>query len=662
MNVFDLSATLRLNKEGYEKGLNDAESKAHRWGGRFKTAMKAGAVAVGAVSTAIVGVGAALKKGINSTADYGDRVDKMSQKIGISAEAYQKWDYVMQRAGTSIDSMKMGMKTLSKQAESDSEAFQKLGISQSEVKSLNQEQLFERTVKGLADMKQGTERAALASELLGRAGADMGALLNGGSKAIDEQMKIAVDYGMVMPDAAVKASAAFKDSVTTMKMTATGLKNKLMGELLPAATKVTDGLGLIFKGDYEKGAEKVGAGIQGITNKVLGAIPKIAQIAGKILPKLADAIIQNLPMLADTATKILLGLIQYIVGALPRLAEAAVKIVTQLAQSLGQAMPKLIPAIVQGVVAMVQALIQNAPMLIQGALALIEGLANGIINALPQLIEAIPKILEALVNGIITNLPKILVAGLKIIVALAGAIIKNLPKLAVALIKIVVLIPVTILKAIPKLIVAGGKLIANLWSGIKDWFGNLLKKLGEKVKGIPKAIGKAVKAMFNAGVNLVKGLWNGIKSFWKNLTKDVDKKSKGIGKTFQRNWKEHSPSRLFFEIGKNLSLGLAIGIEDGFKAVGSAVDGLNDLVDGVDGEVGFGVDTESITDTFGIKKNNSTASQAGEIVTMPVGQESGDRDLTVVLQLDDVQLGKAVYRLNNEETQRVGVSLSGSYA
>ena len=40
----------------------------------------------------------------------------------------------------------------------------------------------------------------------------------------------------------------------------------------------------------------------------------------------------------------------------------------------------------------------------------------------------------------------------------------------------------------------------------------------------------------------------------------------------------------------------------------------------------------------------------------------GGRDLTVILELDKMQLGRAVYRLNEEETQRVGLKLAGGYA
>lgn len=599
MDVFDLSASLRLNSEEYNKGLDDAEDKAYKWGSRFGKAMKVGAIAVAAVSTAIVGVGAALKKGISATAEYGDNVDKMSQKIGISAEKYQKWDYVMQRAGTSIDSMKMGMKTLSKQAESNSDAFQKLGISQEEVANSSQEELFEKTVKGLADMEQGTERAALASQLLGRAGADMGPLLNGGSKAIEEQMKMAEDYGMVMSDEAVKASAVFEDSVTTMKMTATGLKNRLMGELLPAATKVTDGLALIFKGDYKEGADKVGKGVEDIANKIIKAIPKLAEVGGKILKGIASAIIKNMPKLAEVAVKIIIELVKYLASAAPKMAESAIKII------------------------------------------------------------------DVIIKAITDNLPQLLEAAVKIVVALAKAIITNLPRLVVSVAKLAISIPKTILKILPRMLSAGASLIKSLWNGIKNWFGSLFSKLVEKVKGIPRAVGKAVKAMYEAGVNLVKGLWQGIKDWWSNLWNDVRKKSAGLGAVTRKALGIKSPSKVFKDIGKNLVAGLAIGIEQSFGMVESAMNALNDMVqEGVDDDIDIGFDDggefENITDSFGIKTKD-TPSGAGQTIEVPVAGSDDSRDLTIILELDGTQFARAVYKANNVETQRVGVRMAGAY-
>ena len=115
----------------------------------MKTAAKVGAGAVTAVAGATAAMTGAVVGGTKKVAEYGDNIDKMSQKMGISAEAYQEWDAIMQHSGTSIDALKPSMKTLAQQAEKESDAFQKLGISQEEVANLSQEDLFSRVISGL---------------------------------------------------------------------------------------------------------------------------------------------------------------------------------------------------------------------------------------------------------------------------------------------------------------------------------------------------------------------------------------------------------------------------------------------------------------------------------------------------------------------------------
>ena len=375
MDVLTLRGVLTLDKSEYDRGLDTAEQGARSFGGRFSKAAKVGAAAAAALGVAAGYAGKKIVDGAKQVAEYGDKVDKMSQKIGISAEAYQKWDYVMQRAGGNVDQLKMGMKTLSQQAEKNSDAFQKLGISQEEVKNLNQEELFERTIKGLSDMEAGTERTALASQLLGRAGADMGPLLNQGSKAIEEQMKIAEKYGMVMPDATVKASAAFEDSMTTMQMTAQGLKNRLLGEFLPSMTQVTDGIAKLFTGDMS-GLDDVVAGIEGFIGKIGEMAPKVLEAGGKLAMELLKGLIKKLPDLISAGGQMLGKLLEGLQNA---------------ASGAGGTIGNIISALVQFITT-------NAPMMIQAALSLALALAQGLVQAIPTIIESIPKIISSIVE------------------------------------------------------------------------------------------------------------------------------------------------------------------------------------------------------------------------------------------------------------------------
>lgn len=376
MDVLNLRGVLTLDKSEYDRGLETAEQGARSFGGRFSKATKVGAAAAAALGVAAGYAGKKIVDGAKQVAEYGDKVDKMSQKIGISAESYQKWNYVMKLSDVNIDSLKMGMKTLSQQAEKNSDAFQKLGISQEEVQSLNQEELFERTIKGLSDMEAGTERTALASQLLGRAGADMAPLLNQGSKAIDEQMEIAEKYGMVMPDATVKASAAFQDSMTTMQMTAEGLKNRLLGEFLPSMTQVTDGIAKLFTGDMS-GLDDVIDGIEGFIGKIGKMAPKVLSAGGKLVMELLKGLIKKLPDLISAGGQMLGKLLEGLQKAL---------------SGAGGTIGNIISALVQFVTT-------NAPMMIQAAMSLALALAQGLMQAIPTIIESIPKIISGIVQA-----------------------------------------------------------------------------------------------------------------------------------------------------------------------------------------------------------------------------------------------------------------------
>lgn len=182
----------------------------------------------------------ALGKLLKDTISYGDEVDKNSQKMGISAEGYQKWGYILDRCGASMDSMKPAMKKLATAAQTNNAAFAKLGITQEELASLNQEQLFERTVGALQKVENQTERTYLASQLLGRGGTELGAVFNL-TDAETQQLVQRLDYlGGSMSGAAVSNCAQFCDVITDLKMAFRGVGNVLAEYVLPIITSVVN--------------------------------------------------------------------------------------------------------------------------------------------------------------------------------------------------------------------------------------------------------------------------------------------------------------------------------------------------------------------------------------------------------------------------------------
>ena len=248
------------------------EKSGKSFGNAMAKGLKATATVIaGAMATVTAGAVAVTKTFVDTakqTAAYGDEVDKTSQKLGLSAKAYQEWDYVMKIAGTEMSSMTTGLKTLTnklddaKNGSASAQAmFSALGISMEDISSMSREDLFKATIQGFQGMADSTERAALANDLFGKSGQNLAPLFNMTADETQGLIEKANDLGMVMSDEGVKGSASFTDAMTTLNGTITGLKNNLMTQFMPSLTEVTEGLAEAFAG---KGTAKLTSGIKNI--------------------------------------------------------------------------------------------------------------------------------------------------------------------------------------------------------------------------------------------------------------------------------------------------------------------------------------------------------------------------------------------------------------
>lgn len=174
----------------------------------------------------------------DAVAEAGDHIDKMSQKMNMSAKAYQEWSFIAEHAGTNIDSLRMSMKTLATQSEKNAEAFDKLGMSYDDIHKMSQEELFEETIKALQKVEDTTERTVLATELLGRGAMELGPLFNSSADDIDSMKSRMEDLGGVMSDRLVKNSAAYADAMTDLQTAVQGAKNNIADLFMEFNTNV----------------------------------------------------------------------------------------------------------------------------------------------------------------------------------------------------------------------------------------------------------------------------------------------------------------------------------------------------------------------------------------------------------------------------------------
>ena len=393
--------------------------------GGFKV-LKGAFTAASAAASAVVAGAAAIAKGLvkaaDTAAEAGDKIEKQSQKVGMSAESYQQWDYVMNIAGTSMQNCTTGLKTLTNQfekaqagSEGAQDKFKRLGLSMDDLKGKSREEVFETTVKALQGVKSETEKAALANALFGKSGQDLMPLFNQSAEATQDLMDKAKEYGMVMSDDAVNASAAYEDSLTSMQTTMKALKDNAFAELLPGMTSVLDGITAAMTG--QDGAEKM---IEDGVDNMLKALDTLVPRFGGIFDRVAKVALEAAP-------KIIVSVANGLISRLDEIAKTALSIIQTLTEGLltPENMRTIMTATVNLMTSLVEFLADNIDLIVDSAFMMIEALIDGLLagDNIKKIMKAALDIVFKIATGLIDNLPALLRAAWDLCVALVDAII-----------------------------------------------------------------------------------------------------------------------------------------------------------------------------------------------------------------------------------------------
>ncbi len=211
--------------------------------------LRTGFLGVGAV---ITGAAAALTGITVAVARSADHMNDFAQSIGVSAEAVQKLGYAAQLSGSSADTLRTGLTFLARQAQAASEGsteasenFAKFGVRLHETGGglKTADRLLLDIAKGMEHVKNPTERAALAAQLLGRsAGPQLVQLLAQGEDGIGALGDELEALGGLMDQEFIEASAALADTLDRMQFVVKGVGVTIARAFLPAVQGVTRGI------------------------------------------------------------------------------------------------------------------------------------------------------------------------------------------------------------------------------------------------------------------------------------------------------------------------------------------------------------------------------------------------------------------------------------
>lgn len=568
---------------------------------------KVAAGAVAAATTAVTGLASGIMSAAGATAEYGDSIDKMSQKLGMSAEGYQEWDFILQHSGTSVAALKPAMKTLTKELESGSEAFEALGLSTKELEGLDKEAQFNKVVAGLQSVEDEAERSRLATELFGRGAMELGPLLNTSAEDTEAMRKQVHDLGGVLSDEAVKNSAAFQDSLQNLQYAMQGVTNSAMAEFLPSITTIMDGMSAALSGD-ENGINMVADGLMSMFESAGEILPDLIDKGTQLITQIVQGISENADAIGEGAAQIILTLGQALIEIAPTLLDAAISIAGSLLEGIASGITGgegdiatagsgIIDFIVSGLTEGLPNLIsqgaelinqfsanlqENLPGILETGTELIMQLVNGLAAGLPNWIQSAGDLVNSLLNAILTNAPALLQSGVELIVQIGQGIAQNLPAIAASAVEVVGQLLTTLMEHLPEILQSGLEMVGQLAAGLIQALPDIIAAAVTLTSGL---ISKVLEVdWIGLGVDIINGIIEGLKSMAEavatallNIIKagiDSIKKFLGI----------KSPSKLMNEqVGQMMALGVAEGIESAAGDVDKAMQSLaSDAVASID--------------------------------------------------------------------------------
>lgn len=418
MNIFDLSARIRLDSSEYEGGLEKAKRG-------FGVAAKAIGAAVAAAGAAVVKIG---KDAVESYANYEQLVGGVETLFKGSADAVQQYaanayktaglsaneymETVTSFSASLLQSLGGDTEAAAKYADTAitdmSDNANKMGTSMESIQNAYQGfakqnyTMLDNLKLGYGGTKEEMQRLLDDAEKLSGQKFDLSSYAD----IVDAIHVVQTEMG-ITGTTAKEAASTISGSVGMMK---SSWKNLVTG----ISDDNADFDGLI--NGFVESVETVG---ENIIPRVETTINGIGKLVEKLSPIIADkipTIVNNvLPNILSAATTLVNGFIGGLVNLLPTIVQSGGDVLMSLLQGILDNTPQIVDGVMAAIDAFIDFVTQNLPQIIQMGFEILAKLTYGIIKAIPDLAKKIPQIISAIINGLKAGISGIVEVGKNIV-------------------------------------------------------------------------------------------------------------------------------------------------------------------------------------------------------------------------------------------------------
>ena len=249
-----------------------------------------------AVAAAIVKAEKAMISMTKESAAFADNIITLSMQTGQSTQQLQEFAYASELIDVSVDTLQGSLTKLTNNMQDTMNgtgnakaSFEALGVSvtnaDGSMRSAND--VFYETIDALGQVKNDTERDAMAMDIFGRSAQDLNPLIIQGSKTLKAYADEAHNMGYVLDDEALSALGAVDDAYQRLQKTQEGVKNQLAVEFAPYLEE--------FYGDVTTMVKDGGKAIK--DSGIVDAFGMLLETVGDILNPMSDLSNNRVPAL-----------------------------------------------------------------------------------------------------------------------------------------------------------------------------------------------------------------------------------------------------------------------------------------------------------------------------------------------------------------------------
>lgn len=249
-----------------------------------------------AVAAAIVKAEKALISMTKEAASNADDLLTLASVTGTTTDSVQELNYMADLTDVSMDRIKDSLKeTTNKMQEAAAgtgdayEAYKRLKveITNTDGSLRSAQDVFYDTIDALGEMKNKTERDALAMDLMSESAQELNPLIDLGGEKMRAYAQEAHDMGYVLDKDALKSLQAVDDAYSRLQKTQEGVKNQLSAEFAPYLEE--------FYGDVITMVKDGGKAIK--DSGIVDAFGMLLETVGDILNPMSDLSNNRVPAL-----------------------------------------------------------------------------------------------------------------------------------------------------------------------------------------------------------------------------------------------------------------------------------------------------------------------------------------------------------------------------